>query len=227
MELLTKMNFWGLSYDNIVAMFALGENDFGKKILNCMGAPSSFNAIAWQNKYDITTCSDVYGSDKETLQTKASKEVKQAIDFIKANPDRFNSSVIDTPEKYQLFLQENLKMFFKHYNEAKTRRLYSSEALPEIAFGNHQFDLAICPHFIFNGNPIFSEKFQLNCIQELCRVAKECRIFPALDSAGHTPVHLASLREKLTEIGFNSSIETVDYQLQKKGNMMLKVTKRK
>ena len=227
MELLAKMNFWGLSYDNVIAMFAIKEHDLHKKILNCMGVPSGFNAIAHQNKLDVTTCSDVYGSDKETLQSKAKREIKQAVEFIKANPDRFNSCVVDTPEKYQDFLEENLKIFFKHYDEGKTRRLYSSEALPEIAFGNHQFDLAICPHFIFNGNSNFTEPFQFECIKELCRVADECRIFPVLDSAGHTPSQLDSLRESLRAAGYRTSIETVDYELLKKGNKMLKVTKEK
>lgn len=227
MELLAKMNFWGLSYDNIVDMFSLNEKDLGKKILNCMGVPSSFNAIAYQNKYDVTTCSDVYGSDKETLQAKAYKEMKQAIDCIKSNPGRFNSSVIDTPEKYQRFLEDNLKIFFKHYDEAKTRKLYSSEALPEIAFSSHQFDLALCPNFIFNGNPAFSEDFQLNCIKELCRVAHECRIFPILDADGKMPTYITALRDRLAEIGFDTSVETVAYGLLRKGSSMLKVNKRK
>lgn len=226
MELSPKMNFWGLSYDNLVAMFALDADDLSKKILNCMGCPSSFNPIAYEKGYHLVTSSDIYGSDKDTLKARAKNEVEQAIEYIIANPGRFYSATIETPEKYRAFLLDNLKKFFKTYEAEKTEARYSSEALPEIAFDDNAFDLAICPHFVFNSNPNFDTQFQIDCLQELCRVASECRIFPLLDTQGNRPEKLDEIIDHFNKSGYHTSINAVSYQLQRNADSML-VIKRK
>lgn len=223
MALNSGMSHWGLSYDDFVAMFALSDVDLKKKILNCMAAPSSFPAIARQKKYNVLTCSDVYGADHKTLQMRAQKEVERAIEFIKTNPKRYSGQVIETPDKYQEFLEENLHQFLSDYEKAKSLGLYSSEALPEVPFADHEFDLAICPHFVFGAGMNYSFDFQLNSILEMCRVAKEVRVFPLLDSDGEEPEQLSLLLQSLADKGFSTRVETVKYRLEAKGDTMLKV----
>jgi hypothetical protein len=35
---------WGRSFDEYVAMFALSEEDLGRRVLGCADGPASFNA---------------------------------------------------------------------------------------------------------------------------------------------------------------------------------------
>ena len=225
MDLLTSMSYWGLSYDDIVSMFALTPADLEKKVLNCMGTPSSFTSTARQKKQQVVTCNDVYGSDKDELKKRAVNEIDKAISFIEDNSGRFLSKTIGTPEAYKKILQANIDVFLKNYQEDSTRGLYSCEALPVIAFGNHQFDIVLCPHFLFSTNPNFSTDFHLRCITEMCRVGEECRVFPLLDTQGNPPANLQELMQQLIEQGYKPTIETVAYELQKGGNKMLKVVK--
>jgi hypothetical protein len=227
MELLTAMNYWGLSYDNIVAMMKLSATDLQKKIVNCMGVPSSFTAIALKNQQDVITCSDIYGSAKADIKKRAAKAVQQAISFIESNPDRFSASAIDTPKAYEKFLQENLKIFFEHYDKAFADHCYSSESLPDIAFADNEFDLAICHHFLFISDKNFTVDFQIAAIKALCRIASEARIYPLLDPQGKRPVELDEIIKTLEQQGYLCRFESVDYKLEKGGDTLLKVSRGK
>ena len=58
------------------------------------------------------------------------------------------------------------------------------------------------------------------------RVGREARVFPLLDMDGQTSRHLDPTREKLEKLGYASAVHRIDYEFQKGGHNMLRVTSR-
>jgi ubiquinone/menaquinone biosynthesis C-methylase UbiE len=104
---------------------------------------------------------------------------------------------------------------------------YRVAELPMLPFRDQEFDLAVCSHFLFTYSDLFPLDFHINSIREMCRVAREARIFPLLPgfSSGHSP-HLAPVARQLTKEGFRCELKRVPYEFQKGGNEMLRVSRR-
>ena len=58
----------------------------------------------------------------------------------------------------------------------------------------------------------------------LCRVAPEVRIFPLLELSGAPSRHLREVISELEADGYTAKIEPVNYEFQKGGNEMLRLT---
>ncbi len=93
-----------------------------------------------------------------------------------------------------------------------------------LPFSDNSFDLALCSHFLFTYSEQLSFNFHLTAILELCRVAKEVRIFPLLENfTGEVSPHLQPVIKQLAERGYEVNIKEVAYEFQQGGNQMLQV----
>ena len=101
---------------------------------------------------------------------------------------------------------------------------YLSRSLPSLGLPDGSFDLALCSHFLLLYGDSLSAEFHLASVREMCRVAREARIFPLLDLRGEPSRHLGRLIERLRSDGFGVTTERVDYEFQRGGNEMLRVT---
>ncbi|MGB3692463.1 MAG: hypothetical protein WA865_04350 [Spirulinaceae cyanobacterium] len=100
--------------------------------------------------------------------------------------------------------------------------LFLCQFLP---FPDNSFDLALCSHFLFTYSEQLSGDFHLTAILELCRVAKEVRIFPLLENfTGEASPYIQPVIEQLREKGYEARIEKVAYEFQQGGNEMLLVS---
>jgi ubiquinone/menaquinone biosynthesis C-methylase UbiE len=95
--------------------------------------------------------------------------------------------------------------------------------LPSLPFADGAFDLALCSHFLFLYSQQHDAAFHVQSMRELCRVAREVRVFPLLALGGQPSPHLGAAREALTAEGWHSSIERVPYEFQRGGFEMLRV----
>ena len=222
MQFLNNQFYWGLSYKNIIDMFALDAYDLNKSIIDVMGAPSSFNPITYEKRQRVITCGDVYGITKDKLEAKMSEALQQTINTIEAYRQHF-TSVMSTPTAYAAQLQHNLTIFMQDYEQALHQGRYSCETLPSLNFERCQFDLAICRHFLFVRESDFDVDFHLTSIEEMCRVASEVRIFPLLNTSGNVSTHLPLVMQQLQQRGYDVEVRKVNYELQKGGNAMLRV----
>jgi len=68
-----------------------------------------------------------------------------------------------------------------------------------------------------------SGAFHMRSIRELCRVAAEVRIFPLLEMGSVNSRHLDAVLASLRDGGYYCSVETVPYEFQRGGNIMLRV----
>jgi hypothetical protein len=103
---------------------------------------------------------------------------------------------------------------------------YITGELPVLPFDTHQFNLAVCSHFLFTYSDLLSQEFHLASIQELCRIAGEVRIFPLLNQFSREVSPLLPLvMKELAAQGYNLEMKQVPYEFQKGGNQMLRVWK--
>ena len=71
------------------------------------------------------------------------------------------------------------------------------------------------------------EEDRLAAITEMCRVAKEVRVFPLLQSfSGEESDHLNPIVTELKKRSFRVEIQEAPYEFQKGGNKMLRVSKK-
>jgi hypothetical protein len=117
-----------------------------------------------------------------------------------------------------------MRNFLEDYPRGLKEERYVDAELPDLPFVDRRFDLALCSHFLF----LYSERcdltFHRDSISELCRVAREVRIFPLLELGSVRSRHLDAVVSYLKERGFRVEIVRVDYEFQKGGNEMLRVT---
>jgi len=118
-----------------------------------------------------------------------------------------------------------MNRFLDDYPAGLREGRYHAAELPALPFRAGEFDLALCSHFLFTYSDSFTLEFHLDSIRELCRVAKEARIFPLLPSfaSEHSP-HLSPVLAKLAAEGYDCEVCRVPYEFQKGGNEMLRVS---
>jgi hypothetical protein len=81
--------------------------------------------------------------------------------------------------------------------------------------------LALCSHFLFLYSDCFGFEFHLESIKEMCRIAKEVRIFPLLTLKGERSLYIDRIKNEIQRLGVKSEIVKVKYELQKGGSEMI------
>ena len=112
-------------------------------------------------------------------------------------------------------------MFTKDYDASRATGRYVDGALPNLPFSDHQFDLALCSHFLFLYSDHFSYEFHKEAIAEMLRVSREVRIFPLLTLMLQRSPYIPRLVQFLDGAGYAASVCRVEYELQRDGNEML------
>ncbi len=100
---------------------------------------------------------------------------------------------------------------------------YLPEKLPDLPFQDQQFDLCLCSHLLFTYSEHLSTDFHEKAVLEMCRVAREVRIFPLLDMSGKRSPHVDPVCDCLRKQDCYYGIEEVDYEFQRGGNQVLRV----
>ena len=88
----------------------------------------------------------------------------------------------------------------------------------------NQFDLALCSHYLFLYSEHINFESHLAQILELCRVAKEVRIYPLVALDGNLSPHLSAVTLELEARSLTAQQIEVDYHFQKNATEMLVIT---
>jgi hypothetical protein len=113
--------------------------------------------------------------------------------------------------------------FLGDYERGREGGRYIPAQLPDLPFGSLSFDLALCSHFLFFYSDSLSLEFHKNAVDELCRVAREVRIFPLLTYNAEPCPFVTPIVDFLREAGRMISIERVPYEFQRGGNTMIRI----
>jgi hypothetical protein len=213
---------WGRSFAEYRRMFALSDADLQLRILGCADGPASFNAESTQRGAAVISIDPLYRLDAGTIRGRIATTYDQMLEQAQRNSQQFVWDTIQSVEELGRIRMQAMHAFLEDYDLGKRQGRYVDAELPSIAFPDQSFDLALCSHFFFLYTEHLSEAFHRSAILELCRVAREVRIFPLLALDGRTSRYVATIVEDLSD-SWEISLETVPYEFQRGGNQMMRV----
>jgi len=215
---------WGRSFAEYRQMFALTDVDLDKRILGCSDGPASFNAELTQNGGRMVSVDPLYGFTAEQIASRIEETSELVLGQVRQNQQQFVWSQIGSVEQLAEIRHVAMQRFLTDYPTGRVEGRYLDAQLPELPFADAEFDLALCSHFLFLYSAQLSFEMHLQSIRELCRVASEIRIFPLVDLTGAESQHLLPVVEALNRRGYSTNLESVDYEFQRGGNRMLKIS---
>lgn len=214
---------WGRSFDEYVAMFALGGDDLGKRILGCGDGPASFNATLTSRGGSAVSIDPIYQFTAEELAVRIDETHEIGMEQARQNVDEFVWTHIRSIEELGQVRMSAMRAFLADYPLGKNAGRYIHAELPHLPFADGAFDLALCSHFLFLYSEHIDKALHMRSLRELCRVAGEVRIFPVLELGSIRSRHIDVVAAELFEEGYRVSIERVTYEFQKGGNEMLRL----
>lgn len=217
---------WGRSLEEYVRMFDLSATDLQSRILDCAGGPASFNAEMHRRGVTVVSSDPIYGFSAADIARRIDETYETILKTTEETRDRFVWREIESPEHLGKIRMGAMKRFLDDLPNGLAQGRYRAGELPALPFRDREFDLALCSHFLFTYSEILTLEFHFASIRELCRVAREARIFPLLPSFGqaHSP-HVAPVLEHLRAEGYRCEIGRVPYEFQCGGNEMLSVSR--
>lgn len=222
--LLNEIIPFGRTLREYELMFALTDADTPLRILGCGDGPASFNAEWTARGGAVISIDPIYEFTGAEIKSRFDAVIDDIIANVEATPERWVWEFQQSPEGLRKNRVAAMERFLADYEQGQAAGRYQCEELPKLSFADHSFDLALCSHLLFLYTNLLTAEFHIASLRELCRVAKEVRVFPLLDLVGRPSAHLERVRMALAQGGIESAIETVAYEFQKGGNQMLRLT---
>lgn len=214
---------FGRSFDEYVKMFALSETDLQKSMLSVADGPASFNAEGTEKGYRIQSIDPLYTFSAEAIRDRFYAVRDNIIDQVKATPDdwvwTYHSSADDLKERRSRVTER----FAADFELGKQQGRYTLGQLPHLTAKDGTYELGLCSHFLFLYSDQFDSAFHIAAIDEMLRVCDEVRIFPLLTLMLARSPHLDLVIQHFEKAGYQCAIDTVEYELQRGGNKMLKL----
>ena len=216
---------WGRQFDEYVRMFDLSATDLGLRILDCAGGPASFNAEARRRGHTVVSCDPIYQFAAADIARRIEETRDTILHMTRETHEHFVWREIESVEHLERIRMAAMQQFLDDLPSGLSEGRYRAAELPALPFRDAEFDLALCSHFLFTYSDFLSLEFHLASVRELCRVAREARMFPVLASFGSSQSpHLQKVRGTLTSEGYRCELRRVPYEFQKGGNEMLSIT---
>jgi len=215
---------WGRTFDEYRRMFALTEAAAALHVLGCADGPASFNAEATRRGWRVTSCDPLYRCTADEIRTRIAATFGDVIDQTRQNAGEFVwDAVIPSVEALARLRAAAMNDFLADFANGARHGRYADAELPVLPFADGEFDLVLCSHFLFLYSRHFDADFHVASTRELCRVAREARIFPLLALGGGPSPHVEPVAEALRRRGFEVSIEAVPYEFVRGGNRMMRI----
>lgn len=222
---LEKVVPFGRSLDEYTQMFNLSDEELGQRILGVGDGPASFNAEATQRGSQVISIDPIYELDEAAILQRFNQVVDGIIEQVRSTPDDWVWSYHQSPEDLRKNRERAIHTFIADYTLGKAEGRYQVGELPQLAFNDDEFDLALCSHFLFLYSEHYDLDFHLKSIQDMLRVSREVRIFPLLTLMSERSPHVEAVIKHGQTMGWDIAIERVPYELQKGGNEMLVIKK--
>jgi hypothetical protein len=217
---------WGRSFHEYCHMFALSDDDLRLRILGCGDGPAGFNAEATRRGAAVISCDPIYRWEAVHIQERIAGTYDRIIDETRCNADQFVWDSIPSVDALGRMRMAAMEEFLADYPLGKAQGRYVAAELPKLPFAESSFDLALCSHLLFLYSIQLGEQFHRNAIRELCRIAREVRIFPLLALDGNRSPYVDLTVAELRAAGREVSIENVPYEFQRGGNQMMRIRTR-
>jgi hypothetical protein len=212
---------WGRSFSEYKEIFSLSKNDVDKKILGCGDGPASFNAELTKLGGNVVSIDPVYQFDSDQIRLRIDKVYPQVISQVETNQNDYVWKSIASVEDLGKVRMDAMKIFLGDYKSGKESGRYIDASLPVLPFNNNSFGLALCSHYLFLYGDHVNQEQHILSMRELCRVAKEVRVYPLLSLDGRKSKHLEPVISALASNGIDVLFKPVKYQFQKGATEML------
>jgi hypothetical protein len=214
---------WGRSFDEYVRMFELSEDELALSILSCGDGPASFNSEMYKRGKKVVSCDPIYQFSAKQLQMRIKASYETVMTETYKNKANFVWDIIKSPEELGRVRMTAMREFLTDYEKGKQEERYLAESLPVLPFGDKEFELVLCSHFLFLYTEQLSLDFHKKAVAEMCRVGGEVRIFPLIDLDLNKSSYVPAICSELREAGFTVEIQKVPYEFQRGGNEMLRI----
>lgn len=215
---------WGRCLAEYVGMFALSEADLQKTILDCGGGPASFTAEANALGYSATACDPVYGFSAEDIASRINAARDLIMPQVRQKADAYIWQSIRDPDELERVRMTAMRQFLQDFSDGKQAGRYVEGSVLDLPFPDGHFDLALSSHFLLSYSEQLGQAFHQQAVAELCRVAQEVRLFPLLTISGERSPWVDAISSQVAPLNRQTQIVTVDYEFQKGGHQMLKIT---
>jgi len=206
-------------------MFNLTDECLKQSIVGCGDGPASFNAEMTSCGGRVVSCDPLYAIPGNDIYERFAASIDEVLNQVRSTPERWVWKYHSDPDDLKHNRMEVMKNFIADYEQGTREKRYVTGEFPNLPFTDDQFDVALCSHFLFLYSEHFSEAFHVNSVLEMCRLAYDTRIFPILELDQSISRHLNAVCTAVREAGYHPEIIPVDYELQKGGNKMLRITK--
>lgn len=214
---------WGRNFDEYRAMFALSEADLEGLALGCGDGPASFNAEATALGVHVISVDPIYVYSAAEIEARIVTTYDVVISQLRAQRDQYVWERFADAHTLGQARQEAMRRFLADYDRGKQNGRYIPASLPNLPFPDATFDLALCSHLLFLYSDHLSLGAHIAAARELLRVAREVRVFPLLTLSGEQSSHLPILCETLRRDGHAAEEQTVEYEFQRGGSVMLRL----
>ncbi|MGI9612180.1 MAG: SAM-dependent methyltransferase [Acidimicrobiales bacterium] len=213
---------WGRRFEEYRAMFALSNDDLTRRLLGCGDGPASFNAEATAAGVDVVSVDPIYAFSAADIRARVDSVFDDMVGQTAANAEDFTwGRGVDDLDDLVDKRRTAMETFLGDFEAGRAKGRYLPGELPRLSFADRSFDLAVCSHLLFLYGEQLSTQFHVDSVAELCRIAREVRIFPLLELGSVPSRHLPSVRSQLDGLGITTRIELVEYEFQRGGNQIL------
>jgi hypothetical protein len=216
---------WGRTLAEYKSMFLLSEADLNSKILGCGDGPASFNARMTELGHSVVSIDPIYQFSAEEIEQRVRAVYEPVISQLKQNHHNYIWKNFRDADELGDARLKAMEKFLSDYESGKVAGRYLDRSLPSLDFFDRQFELCLCSHLLFLYSEQLSLDFHLTSILELLRVAQEVRIFPLLKLDGQPSAYIDPIVQNLVKAGYQTQVISVDYEFQKGGNQMLRISR--
>lgn len=215
---------WGRDFHEYLEMFSRYDIKKGIKILGCGDGPASFNAEANAKGISVTSVDPIYAFSKTEIKQRIDEARLEVMHQVRAKSNNYIWKTIASPDVLDIRRMSAMQAFIADYDEGKQAGRYVAGALPNIKFKDNSFDYALCSHFLFLYSPQIDEQQHVEGVLELCRVAREIRIYPLVSiDNNQRSKHLSAVFSAIEKAGYTYEEAPVSYEFQRGANAMLKI----
>ena len=212
---------WGRSFNEYQEMFCLSTADLNRKILGCGDGPACFNAELTKAGGNVVSIDPIYQFNTQQIRSRIEQVYPEVISQVSNHTDDFVWNTIGNVEELGRIRMQAMENFLNDFEQGKALGRYREASLPVLPFKQAEFDLALCSHYLFLYSEQLDQSQHILSIKELCRVAKEVRVYPLLGLDGIKSKHLEPVINSLKTSEFKVSFQAVNYQFQKGATEML------
>jgi hypothetical protein len=215
---------YGRSFEEYLRMFDLNDVDLTRKIIGCGDGPAAFNAEATRRGACVVSCDPVYRFQVDQIRRRIDEACDQVILQTVLHADEF---IWDPPvrnaDELRKVRMTAMNLFLDDFEQGLREGRYVDAELPLLPYADGEFELGLCSHLLFLYSEQLGEEFHRNAIRELCRVAREVRIFPTTGLDSRESPHLEICIEDLKSTGLEATVQQVPYEFHRGANRILRI----